>query len=115
MGNVENGTFSGDTAVLFPEPVYPSAMNVEKAHQFVDEQWGGGGTEMMKAIKAALDPSDKQDHLAIAVFLTVMSVRQWFRNPAVLKMHAHARVFASGLDSRVKSLPITGVGLAQDR
>jgi Ca-activated chloride channel homolog len=104
--------FSGDTAVLFPEPVYPSAMNVEKAHQFVDEQWGGGGTEMMKAIKAALDPCDKQDHLRIVVFLTDGYVGNDFEILSEIKKHPNARVFAYGIGSSVNRFLIAGMGQA---
>src|SRR5581483_1739104 len=104
--------FSGDTAVLFPEPVYPSALNVAKAHQFVDTEWGGGGTEMMKAIKAALDPSDSQDHLRIVVFLTDGYVGNDFEILSEIKKHPNARVFAYGIGSSVNRFLITGMGQA---
>src|SRR5882724_1104371 len=63
-------TFSGDTHILFPEPVYPTAENIRKAKELLSTRTGGGGTEMMKAIRAALDPSDAQDHLRVVCFVT---------------------------------------------
>src|SRR6185295_15558113 len=56
-------TFAGDTYVLFPQPVPATAANMRKAQEFLASRTGGGGTEMMKAIRAALDPSDAQDHI----------------------------------------------------
>jgi Ca-activated chloride channel homolog len=47
-------TFSGDTRILFPEPVYPTAENIRKAREVLNAQHGYGGTEMMGAIRAAL-------------------------------------------------------------
>ena len=63
-------TFAGDTAILFSQPVPATRQNLEKAKKFLASQQGDGGTEMMKAIKAALDPSDSQQHVRIACFLT---------------------------------------------
>jgi Ca-activated chloride channel family protein len=51
-------TFSGNTQVLFPQPVFPSAENIRKAKALLNASGGYGGTEMMKAIRASLDPSD---------------------------------------------------------
>jgi Ca-activated chloride channel homolog len=55
-------TFAGDTAILFEKPVSATPANLKKAQAFLESRQGGGGTEMMKAIKAALDPSDSQQH-----------------------------------------------------
>jgi len=63
-------TFAGDTHILFPEPVPATRANLTKAQAFLEARTGGGGTEMMKAIRAALDPSDKQDHVRIVCFMT---------------------------------------------
>src|SRR6185295_12611733 len=63
-------TFSGDTHILFPEPVPATRENLARAQQFLASREGGGGTEMMTAIRAALDPSDASDHVRIVVFVT---------------------------------------------
>ena len=61
-------TFSGDTEILFPDPVLATSENLHKAKKFLETRQGNGGTEMMKAIKAALDPSDSQQHIRLACF-----------------------------------------------
>ena len=63
-------TFAGDTHVLFEEPVPATQANLERAQAFLESREGSGGTEMMTAIKAALDPSDSQEHLRIVCFMT---------------------------------------------
>ncbi|MDZ4753157.1 MAG: VIT domain-containing protein [Phycisphaerae bacterium] len=49
-------TFAGDTHVLWPEPRTATEENRRAATQFVEGRRGGGGTEMMKAFEAALNP-----------------------------------------------------------
>jgi Ca-activated chloride channel family protein len=93
--------FSGETAILFEEPVYPTAENVLRAKEFVNSQWGGGGTEMMKAIRAALAPSGSSDHVRIVVFLTDGYVGNDMEIISEVQKHANARVFAYGIGSSV--------------
>jgi Ca-activated chloride channel family protein len=102
--------FSGETAILFDQPVYPTADNIEKARQFTNVQWGGGGTEMMKAIRAALVPSDSQDHLRIVVFLTDGFVGNDLAILGEIRKHPNARVFAYGIGTSVNRFLITGMG-----
>ena len=47
-------TFAGNTAVLWPEPKPATAENIAAADGFIAGTSGGGGTEMMTAINAAL-------------------------------------------------------------
>ncbi|MDQ3818876.1 MAG: VIT and VWA domain-containing protein, partial [Acidobacteriota bacterium] len=61
-------TFAGDTHILFDKPVPATKENLAKAQGFLASREGSGGTEMMKAIKAALDPSDAQDHIRVVCF-----------------------------------------------
>ncbi len=63
-------TFAGDTHILFPEPVPATQANVRKAQAFLASRSGGGGTDMRKAIRAALEPSDSQEHVRIVCFMT---------------------------------------------
>jgi Ca-activated chloride channel family protein len=63
-------TFAGDTQILFDQPVPATKENLRKAQAFLSSRSGGGGTEMMKAIRAALDPSDAQNHIRIVCFMT---------------------------------------------
>lgn len=47
-------TFAGQTKVLWPEPRPASEQNRAEAQAFLTNRQSGGGTEMMKAIEAAL-------------------------------------------------------------
>ena len=92
-------TFSGDTSVLFPQPVPATPENIRKAQEFLGTRRGNGGTEMMKAIRAALDPSDDQSHIRIACFMTDGEVGNDFEIIDEVKRHKNARVFSFGIGS----------------
>ncbi len=94
-------TFAGDTHILFPEPVPATPSNVHKAQSFLESRRGGGGTEMMKAIRAALDPSDSQEHLRIVCFMTDGYIGNDMAIVGEIQKHANARVFAFGIGSSV--------------
>lgn len=94
-------TFSGDTSILFPEPVPATRENLDKAQAFLASRSGGGGTEMMKAIRAALDPSDAQDHVRIVCFMTDGYVGNDMEIISEVQKHPNARVFAFGIGSSV--------------
>jgi Ca-activated chloride channel homolog len=94
-------TFSGDTQIVFPQPVYPTAENIRKAKQVLATRSGGGGTEMMKAIRAALVPSDKQDHVRVVCFLTDGYVGNDMEIVGEVQKHPNARVFAFGIGTAV--------------
>jgi Ca-activated chloride channel homolog len=94
-------TFSGDTHILFPEPVSATPANLAKAQAFLESRQGSGGTEMMKAIRAALDPSDKQDHVRIVCFITDGYVGNDFEIIGEIQKHPNARVFSFGIGNSV--------------
>jgi len=94
-------TFSGDEHILFPEPVPATKENLAKAQAFLASRQGGGGTEMMKAIKASMDPSDKSDHVRIVCFMTDGYVGNDLEIIGEVQKHPNARVFAFGIGSSV--------------
>ena len=94
-------TFSGDEHVLFPEPVPATKENLARAQAFLESRTGGGGTEMMKAIKASMDPSDAQGHVRIVVFMTDGYVGNDMEIIGEVQKHPNARVFAFGIGSSV--------------
>ncbi|MEP6707906.1 MAG: VIT and VWA domain-containing protein [Pyrinomonadaceae bacterium] len=94
-------TFAGDEHILFDQPVPATKENLLKAEKFLETREGGGGTEMMKAIKAALDPSDAQDHVRIVCFMTDGYVGNDMEIISEIQKHANARVFAFGIGSSV--------------
>ena len=90
-------TFSGDTHILFPQPVPATKENLNKAQAFLQSRAGSGGTEMMKAIKAALAPSDNQSHVRIVCFMTDGHVGNDMAIISEVQKHQNARVFAFGI------------------
>ncbi|MGH9532675.1 MAG: VIT domain-containing protein [Terriglobales bacterium] len=94
-------TFSGDTHILFPEPVPATPANLKLAQQFLASRSGSGGTEMMKAIRAALDPSDSQEHLRVVCFMTDGYVGNDMEIIGEVQKHPNARVFSFGIGSSV--------------
>jgi Ca-activated chloride channel family protein len=94
-------TFAGDTHILFPEPVPATSENLRRAQEFLAGRHGGGGTEMMRAIRAALDPSDDQNHVRIVCFMTDGYVGNDMEIIGEVQRHKNARVFAFGIGSSV--------------
>lgn len=94
-------TFAGDTNILFEHPVPATPENLKKAQAFLASRKGNGGTELMKAVRAALDPSDKQDHVRIVCFMTDGYVGNDMEIVGEIQKHPNARIFAFGIGSSV--------------
>ncbi|MDH3530813.1 MAG: VIT domain-containing protein, partial [Acidobacteriota bacterium] len=94
-------TFAGDTRVLFDEPVPATQGHLETAKAFLKSRSGGGGTEMMKAIRAALEPSGSQEHLRIVCFMTDGYVGNDMAIIEEIQKHENARVFSFGIGNSV--------------
>src|SRR4030095_5244283 len=75
--------------------------NLNKAQAFLASRSGSGGTEMMTAIKAALDSSDNQKHVRIVCFMTDGYVGNDMEIISEIQKHANARVFAFGIGNSV--------------
>lgn len=105
-------TFSGDTQVVFPEPGFPTADNIRKAKAVLNANHGSGGTVMMGAIRAALVPSDSQDHVRVVCFLTDGYVGNDLDIIGEVKKHTNARVFAFGIGNAVNRFLIEGIATA---
>ena len=89
-------TFAGETKILFPEPVLATPENLRQAKKFLADHKSEGGTEMMKAIRAALEPSDSQQHVRIVCFMTDGHVYNDEEILAAVKKYSNARIFAMG-------------------
>ncbi|HKQ79273.1 MAG TPA: VIT and VWA domain-containing protein [Blastocatellia bacterium] len=94
-------TFAGDTHVLFDKPVLATRENLLKAKGLLDGKQGSGGTEMMKAIRAALADTDAQDHIRIVCFLTDGDVGNDMEIISEAQRHPKARVFSFGIGNSV--------------
>jgi Ca-activated chloride channel family protein len=94
-------TFAGDTHVLFDKPVPASVGNLRKAQEFLATRAGGGGTEMMQAIRTSLAPSDSAGHIRIVCFMTDGVVGNDDQIIAEVQKHSNARIFAFGIGESV--------------
>jgi Ca-activated chloride channel family protein len=100
-------TFSGDTRILFPEPVPATTENVAKAKQVLAGAYGSGGTEMMKAIRTALGDDAgagkpvEADPVRVVCFMTDGYVGNDAEIIAEIKKHSDARVFSFGIGTAV--------------
>ena len=102
-------TFSGDTDILFPTPVPATAENRAMAQMFLQSRSGQGGTEMMKAIRAALDPTPGSGRVRVVCFMTDGLVGNDLEILAEVRKHADARVFSFGIGSSVNRFLLDGM------
>lgn len=106
-------TFSGATRILFPEPVPATPENVAQAKAVLAGAYGGGGTEMMGAIRAALgDDAGKDkpmdaDPIRVVCFMTDGYVGNDAAIIAEVKKHSDARVFSFGIGKAVNRFLLT--------
>jgi Ca-activated chloride channel family protein len=106
-------TFSGDTRILFPEPVPATPENVAKAKEVLAGAYGSGGTEMMKAIRTALgddagaDKPMEADPIRVVCFMTDGYVGNDADIIAEIKRHSDARVFSFGIGTAVNRFLLT--------
>jgi Ca-activated chloride channel family protein len=94
-------TFAGNTQILFDQPVPATEKNLDRARALLQNLTGGGGTEMMKAIRASLDPSDSQEHLRVVLFFTDGYVGNDMEIIGEVQKHPNARVFSLGIGNSV--------------
>ncbi len=94
-------TFSGDTHILFPTPVPATPANLSRAQQFLAGRFGSGGTEMMKAVRVALEATESQGHIRVVCFMTDGYIGNEDEIISEVSRHANARVFAFGIGNAV--------------
>jgi Ca-activated chloride channel family protein len=106
-------TFSGDTRILFPEPVPATPENIAAAKKVLAGAYGSGGTEMMKAIRTALgddagkDKPMEADPIRVVCFMTDGYVGNDADIIAEIKKHTDARVFSFGIGTSVNRFLLT--------
>lgn len=116
-------TFSGTTRVLWPEPRQATTENIAAARQLLTTLQGGGGTEMMTAINAALTQApieeDRVRPLRIAMFFTDGFVGNDVAIiDAVKRNRGTTRVFSFGIGNSVNrylldTMALEGGGAAE--
>ncbi|HEY6248754.1 MAG TPA: VIT domain-containing protein [Candidatus Angelobacter sp.] len=108
-------TFSGDTRILFPEAVPATPENIKAARTVLAGAYGGGGTEMMKAIRTALGDdaaagkpvTGPTPPLRVVCFMTDGYVGDDAEIVAAVQKHPEARVFAFGIGTAVNRFLLT--------
>ncbi|MBX3405951.1 MAG: VWA domain-containing protein [Phycisphaeraceae bacterium] len=110
-------TFSGATRVLWPSPRPATIQNIAEARQLLARLQGGGGTEMMTAIEAALRQApveeDRVRPLRIAMFFTDGYVGNDLAIIDAVKRHrGTTRVFTFGIGNSVNRLLLDSMAQA---
>ena len=106
-------TFAGRTAILWDRPRPATPTNVTEAQTFLSSRCGGGGTEMMKAINAALRPSGDSERLRIVCFMTDGYVGNDFAIIDAVRQNAGTtRVFSFGIGNSVNRFLLAGIAHA---
>jgi Ca-activated chloride channel family protein len=111
-------TFSGDTRILWDKPRPSTSENRKAAQEFLASRSGGGGTEMMEAINAALiqtapAPGSGVAPIRVVCFMTDGYVGNDFEIiDAIKKNAATTRVFAFGIGNSVNRFLLDGMAQA---
>lgn len=105
--------FSGGLGYCFERPVANTAENRRKALEYLKNLDGGGGTEMMQAINAALGGQDDPKRLRVVCFMTDGFIgNDMAIIDAIQKNVKTARVFAFGIGNSVNRFLIEGMARA---
>jgi Ca-activated chloride channel family protein len=104
-------SFSGGTGYCFERPVPNTADNRAKALSYLSQLEGSGGTEMMSAIRAALEGQNDDERLRIVCFMTDGFIgNDTAILDAIQKNVGTARVFSFGIGNSVNRFLIEGMG-----
>ena len=102
-------SFAGGLGYAFKEPVPNTKANREHALQYLNNLHGGGGTEMMPAINAALS-GQTDERLRVVCFMTDGFIgNDMAILDAIQKHRQSARVFAFGIGNSVNRFLIEGM------
>ncbi len=105
--------FAGASNLMSPQSILATQSNITKAIQFIDQQQGGGGTELLPALQRALSLQGTEDFSRAFVILTdgyVNIEKEAF--DLVRKNLGKANFFAFGIGSSVNRFLIEGLSHA---
>jgi Ca-activated chloride channel family protein len=94
-------TFAGQTNQLFPKPVPVTEENIKAALNFTQGLQGGGGTEMLKGVKAAIDEPIDPERMRIVVMLTDGYIGNEAQIIEHVGEHAEVATVESGPDAQL--------------
>jgi Ca-activated chloride channel family protein len=102
--------FSGDSAVLSPEPLLATTENLERAIALMNEQRGGGGTELLAALQRALALPGSENRARSVVVVTDGFVSVEAEAFDLIRNNlGNANVFAFGIGNSVNRHIIEGM------
>ena len=105
--------FAGMSRIMSPTSLPASRQNLERAMQVIDEQQGGGGTELMRALETAMTlPQDEgwSRNIVVVTDGYISCETDAFRY--IRKNLGEANVFAFGIGSGVNRYLIEGIAKA---
>jgi Ca-activated chloride channel homolog len=103
-------TFAGGVGYCFDRPVPNTPANQRKALDYLSNLQGSGGTEMMKAIHAALGDQNDPERLRVVCFMTDGFIgNDMAILDAIQKNAGTARVFSFGIGNSVNRFLIEGM------
>ncbi len=102
--------FAGDTSQLAETPLKNTAVNRQRGIDFLTSMQGGGGTEMLGGVKAALDRPADGDRMRMVLFLT----DGYIGNETAIfeqidRYRGDARLFGLGVGSSVNHYLLDGM------
>jgi Ca-activated chloride channel family protein len=102
--------FAGDSAVLAPAPLPATPENLQRAIAFIDNQQGGGGTELLSALNRALALPGGEDRARSIVIATDGYVGVEAQTFDLIRANlGNANVFAFGIGTSVNRFLIEGM------
>ncbi len=106
-------SFSSGLGYCFEKPMLNTPENRKRALEYLDDLHGSGGTEMMKAIHAALENQNDPERLRVVCFMTDGYIgNDMAILDAIQKNAGTARVFAFGIGNSVNRFLIEGMARA---
>ncbi|MGI8602122.1 MAG: VIT and vWA domain-containing protein [Verrucomicrobiales bacterium] len=105
--------FAGDSSFLAPRSLPATPENLTKAIQTIDNQRGGGGTELLPALERALQIPKEEGAARSLVVITDGFVQIETKAFDLIRKNLHrANVFAFGIGSSVNRFLIEGIARA---
>ncbi|MCC6153636.1 MAG: VWA domain-containing protein, partial [Candidatus Hydrogenedentes bacterium] len=106
-------TFAGGLGYCFDKVVPNTPQNIKKALEYLSNLEGGGGTEMMPAINAALGGPHDPERLRVVCMMTDAYIGNDFQIlDAIQKNAKDTRVFSFGIGNSVNRFLIDGMARA---